>query len=93
MSNSNIDEIGKLNIEKFLNRVAYFNGYDDSDWEKYGSELVDELKQAIQQELLKARIETLEWLLEQEVEFGGLELKQSIKDRIANLQAKLKDTK
>ena len=48
-----------------------------------------EVKQAIQQELLKARIETLEWLLEQEVEFGGLELKQSIIDKVADLQKEL----
>lgn len=50
-----------------------------------------EVEQAIQQELLKARIETLEWLLEQEVEFGGLELKQSIIDKVAELQKELKE--
>ena len=51
MNNLNID---KLNLEKFLNRVAYYNGYDDSDWEKYGYRLVDEHKQAIQQLLSEA---------------------------------------
>lgn len=53
--------------------------------------IFDILEQAIQQELLKARIETLEWLLEQEVEFGGLELKQSIIDKVAELQKELKE--
>lgn len=60
--NLNINQIGKLNIEKFLNRVAYFNGYDNSEWEKYGNELVDELKRYIEEELLKARIDELKRL-------------------------------
>jgi len=50
---------------------------------------LNKVSEAIQQELLKARIETLEWLLEQEVEFGGLELKQSIIDKVADLQKEL----
>ena len=51
MNNSDLD---KLNLEKFLNRVAYFNGYDDSEWENHGSELIDEHKQAIQKLLTEA---------------------------------------
>jgi hypothetical protein len=53
MNNSDLD---KLNLEKFLNRVAYFNGYDDSEWEKHGSELIDEHKQAIR-ELIDKKVE------------------------------------
>lgn len=67
------------------------NSNIDEAVQKAVDNLFDILEQAIQQELLKARIETLEWLLEQEVEFGGLELKQSIIDKVAELQKELKE--
>lgn len=81
--NSNINEI------LFKIRTTHEVEHNDNQWTTEFVYTLEEAKQAIQQELLKARIETLEWLLEQEVEFGGLELKQSIIDKVADLQKEL----
>lgn len=89
-SNSNIDEILDNLIDNYVERDGSF-GLSQLTTNKHLEEVRKIAEQAIQQELLKARIETLEWLLEQEVEFGGLELKQSIIDKVAELQKELKE--
>ena len=100
-SNSNIDDLLRTHdIELRALRDGYNqnrlgwktdDGSAEQDLAVRERKITTKIEQAIQQELLKARIETLEWLLEQEVEFGGLELKQSIIDKVAELQKELKE--
>lgn len=81
MSDSNIDD-------RELFRLASLIGCEPQDEERHRKDL----KQAIQQELLKARIDELE-NVNHFINTGGESFMDYYTDRIADLQAKLKETK
>lgn len=82
--NSNIDEI------LFKLRTTHEVEHNDNQWTTEFVYTIDEAKQAIQQELLKARIDELEHIEDKHkvrLWFDGF---YGVDDRITNLQAKLK---
>ena len=85
MSNSNIDEI----LDELVFQCESNRDMGTSNWENYiHGEIKPKAKQAIQQELLKARIDELEKLIKVH---GNIIYKENITGIIAGLQAKLKE--
>jgi len=83
MSNSNIDEI------LFKIRTTHEVEHNDNQWTTEFVYTLEEAKQAIQQELLKARIDEL-GKFSNGLQMRHYETDIYIDDRIADLQAKLK---
>ena len=91
MSKSNIDDLDKI-LEHWLKMIkaAVIIQRANQAVDNIDEVLVAEAKQAIQQELLKARIETLEWVIDN-IYWPIEGDRQTVLDRIADLQKELKE--